>query len=105
MGKEGLYYILKFRFGSGIKWKSDWKYSVYTNPEERSKEILKHETFKSLAEKLSSFPGIGMAELVSGDHQGPGPRVSLAYKALTQYGTVSDEELAELAVLIHKKIL
>ena len=104
MVNANLYFVHKTRFGSGRKWQAGWDYSVYKDSGEGAKEIFRHETLESMAERLSDLPEIGMAEFVPGNHHGHGPRVSLAEGDLTQYGTVSDEELAELAVLIHKRL-
>jgi len=104
------YQVRKIRFGSKGKW-DNWEYSALY-PQEKldipknnlhrgSTEI--HNSIESLAGELATYPDIEIAEFIS-DRDKHGPRVSLSTPGdvLTQYGTVTEEELGRLGSLIQK---
>ncbi len=111
------YYVRKLRFGSNGEWKL-WEYEAVSDTPnykeyygEQRGISARHPTIDSLARELSQFPAITNANFVPEERSNFPARekikdcvraVSMAISTptnttLTQWGTVSDDELGELA--------
>ncbi len=105
------YEVGKSRTGHEGVWDS-WKYQAREKGKKLSvgdrfprplgaSEI--YDSLDSLADELVKFPEIEVAEFVPASIVKKSPLVSLCDKSLTQWATVTDEELGQLASLVQKR--